>query len=97
MTVSHSTLQTPAPDAGTRTGVVVAAPGAPARAETAPGPAWWRVLFRVFRFEEAIVLGLLLLFVVSYALIEGGPGFERLWAGFTYNFHGHGTMWMFVL
>ncbi len=97
MTVSPSTLQTPAPDTGTHTGVVVAAPGAPAWAETAPSTAWWRVLFRVFRFEEAIVLGLLLLFLVSYALIEGGPGFERLWAGFTYNFHGHGTMWMFVL
>jgi len=70
---------------------------APRPAQHAPKPAWWRWLFRVFRFEEGLILALLLLFAVSYAVVSGAPGFERLWAGFTYNFHGHGTMWMFLL
>lgn len=76
---------------------VKAAPRADAPADPAPRPAWWRWAFRIFRFEEALILGLLLLFVVSYALVSGAPGFERLWAGFKYNFHGRGTMWMFTL
>jgi membrane-associated phospholipid phosphatase len=55
------------------------------------------LFFRIFRFEEAIIIGLLALFVLAYLSISGAPSFERLWAGFTYNFHGNGTMWMFTL
>lgn len=61
---------------------------------------WWRWIFRVFRFEEAIILGLLICFVVLYYLLPNTPStpsFQSLWNGFTYNFHGDGTMWMFTL
>lgn len=66
------------------------------RARTAP-VALWRWAFRLFRFEEAIIVGLLACFVTLYLLLPGTPSFETLWAGFTYNFHGRGTMWMFTL
>lgn len=81
------------PSTGAHRSVGAASPPEPATTR----PAWWRWAFRIFRFEEALILGLLLLFVVSYALVSGAPGFERLWDGFAYNFHGRGTMWMFVL
>jgi hypothetical protein len=60
-------------------------------------PRWWRWLFRVFRPEEAVLAALLLSFVISYALVTGAPSPERLWAGFSYNFYGNGTFWMFML
>ena len=55
-----------------------------------------RLLFRVFRFEEAIILGLLIIFGVLLLCVSGGPSSETLWRGFSYNFHGNGTMWMFL-
>ena len=59
------------------------------------GPLRW--VFRIFRFEEAIILGMAAAFCLLFFTIAGVPGFERLWAGFTYNFHGRGTMWIFTL
>ncbi|MBX3458908.1 MAG: phosphatase PAP2 family protein [Planctomycetes bacterium] len=57
----------------------------------------WRWAFRLFRFEEVIILGLLACFVTLYFVLPNTPSFDSLLAGFTYNFHGHGTMWMFTL
>ena len=55
-----------------------------------------RLLFRVFRFEEAIILGLLIIFGVLLLCVSDAPSSETLWRGFSYNFHGNGTMWMFL-
>ncbi|MCA8937772.1 MAG: phosphatase PAP2 family protein [Planctomycetes bacterium] len=63
----------------------------------APRARWWMWLFRVIRFEEVIILGLLALFVSAYLLVSGAPSLDSLERAFTYNFHGHGTMWMFLL
>lgn len=57
----------------------------------------WRWLFRIFRFEEAILLGLLALFATAFALLSNAPDFDWLVEHFTYNFHGGGTMWIFTL
>ncbi|HRJ79884.1 MAG: hypothetical protein HPKKFMNG_02908 [Planctomycetes bacterium] len=61
-----------------------------------PRPAPWRWLFRVFRFEEAVIFALLAVFALVLFSVDGAPAFSYLWAGFTYNFHGNGTMWMFL-
>lgn len=61
------------------------------------GATRWVWLFRVFRFEEAIILGLLGLFIFAYLSVSGTPDAASLIAGFTYNFHGGGTMWAFTL
>ncbi|MCA8914020.1 MAG: phosphatase PAP2 family protein [Planctomycetes bacterium] len=58
---------------------------------------WYRWFFRIFRFEEAIILGLLATFVTAYLLVTGAPSTKSLERAFTYNFHGHGTFWMFIL
>jgi membrane-associated phospholipid phosphatase len=63
----------------------------------APSRRWRSLLFRVFRFEEAIILGLLALFIAAYLVVSGAPSPASLWRGFSYNFHGNGTMWMFTL
>ena len=55
-----------------------------------------QILFRVFRFEEAIILGLLVIFAALLVSVPDGPPMATLWAGFKYNFHGNGTMWMFL-
>jgi membrane-associated phospholipid phosphatase len=57
----------------------------------------WRLAFRVFRFEEAIIVGLLACFVTLYLVLPNTPSLEELIGEFTYNFHGRGTMWVFVL
>ncbi len=67
----------------------------PPKPITRPTAKQW--LFRLFRLEEAVLAALLLAFVITYALLPNAPPFESLWAGFKYNFHGHGTMWMFTL
>lgn len=61
---------------------------------------WWHWVFRIFRFEEAIILGLLACFVTLYYLLPNTPStpsFQYLLHGFTNNFHGDGTMWIFTL
>lgn len=65
--------------------------------DAAPATRWSMWLFRVFRFEEAIILGLLTLFICGYLLVSGAPSTEELWGAFKYNFHGNGTMWQFLL
>lgn len=67
-----------------------------AQAVPAAGAHWSRLFFRVFRFEEAIILGLLAIFAVMLVTVSGGPSNEALWRGFEYNFHGNGTMWIFL-
>jgi membrane-associated phospholipid phosphatase len=57
----------------------------------------WRWLFRVFRFEEAIIVGLLACFVTVFLLLNREQSFGELLDGFLYNFHGRGTFWMFLL
>lgn len=66
------------------------------RDESPPRP-WYAWAFRVFRFEEAIILGLLLGFFAAYYIVSGAPSPEKLWGAFAYNFHGYGTMWQFLL
>lgn len=61
-----------------------------------PGLDLTRWLFRIFRFEEAIIFGLLVVFAAMLLLIDRGPSMKRLWLGFEYNFHGDGTMWVFL-
>jgi hypothetical protein len=71
-------------------------PAQPAAPRPREGVHWSQFVFRIFRFEEAIILGLLLIFGVLLFSVEGGPSRESLWRGFSYNFHGNGTMWMFL-
>ena len=61
------------------------------------GTRWWAWLFRIFRFEEAIILALLAGFFATYYVVSGAPSPKTLWRGFAYNFHGYGTMWQFLL
>lgn len=68
------------------------------RAANAPARRrWWAWVFRIFRFEEAIILALLAGFFATYYVVSGAPSPKTLWAGFAYNFHGYGTMWQFLL
>lgn len=59
--------------------------------------AWWRWAFRLFRFEEAVILALLTGFFSTYYVVSGAPSAGTLWDAFAYNFHGRGTMWQFTL
>lgn len=65
--------------------------------QSASHPRWWQWPFRLFRFEEAILLVLLAIFISLFLVLPNTPALDSLWAGFTYNFHGRGTMWMFML
>lgn len=56
----------------------------------------WRSVFRVLRFEEVIILGLLLLFFITLMFVDDAPSSSALWTGFAYHFHGNGTFWLFM-
>ena len=90
-THSTSRIESPAPVASK---AQVAQASAVAATPARGGPS--RLLFRVFRFEEAIILGLLVIMGVILFSVEGVPAFDYLWRGFAFNFYGNGTMWVFL-
>ena len=65
------------------------------RARAQRGPVW-RWAFRLLRFEEAIILGLFVLFLVTYALLPQAPSLDSLQRSAMYHFYGNGTFAKFV-